>query len=114
MGQFFDLVVSLDIEANIQAIIIGNTELVSVTIQHKLVAVEFIVAHGKGYRPARLIDKIARKTEPPGKPIVQNQAEIVGLVKIRRKKFAIIDTLLRKITVQPEKRSRIRIAQPTV
>ena len=103
MGELFYLVVALYIKPNIQPVIIRNPELVPITEKYELRIIEVERSNGKGYRSTRLIDKISGKAEPTGQFIISHQAKIMWLVKIRWKKFAIIDTFFTKWTIKLQK-----------
>ena len=60
MRQFFDFMIALDVQADVQPIIIGNSELVPIAEKNEFRIVESIGAYGKGYRPSGLIGKVGR------------------------------------------------------
>jgi hypothetical protein len=100
MGKFFDLMVSFYIDAHIQAIKIRYPERVPVAEINIFRIVELISAYGKGHRPSGLIYKIGGNTVTPGEFVVRYEAQIMGLIKVRREIFSIIDPFFAEFTVE--------------
>ena len=82
MREFFDFMVSFNINSNIQAIIVGYSELVSIAVEYKLRIIIGVLSDGVGNRSARLVCKIRRNTIAFRQFVIGDNAKVVGLIKI--------------------------------
>ena len=114
MGEFFDLMVAFNITGNIQSVIIGNAELISITVKNIFRIVKGIAPDGISHWPTGLVQKIGGKAKPPRQLIIQHRTKIMGLVIIRWKKFAVIDTFFAEITIEFYFGARVGVSEPSV
>ena len=114
MGEFFYFVISFHIKTEIQSIIIGNPEFISIAIKNIVGILEPITPQGVGNRSAGLIHEIRGKAKTSRKFIVGHYTQIMGLIVIGREIISTIDLLFTEITVEFYIRARIGVCQPTV
>src|SRR6056297_963451 len=100
MGQFVLFVVPLNIDSKVQTIIIRYPEFVPIAKGDIIRIVEPKGSDRVGNRPSCLVHKIGRNAVPPGKLVIGDDTQVVGLVKIGWEKLPIVDAFLTGLTVK--------------
>ena len=106
--------ISLDADSQIQTDVIGYSEGIPVAVENVIRIVKIKLAYGVGYRTACLVGEIQGCTITFCKSVIGDQADVMRPVVIRGEKFPVVDPFLWKFTVKANKRTGIRIPEPTV